>query len=73
MHDRKTETSAKKPDLRDQPATSLRDSNVQSPVQDPQKENSSDPQRVPVRPRHRQARRRQLGDRADFAPIIPFR
>jgi len=46
MHDKKTETSTGKPDLRDQPATSLKDSNVQSPVQDPQRENSSDPQRV---------------------------
>jgi hypothetical protein len=46
MHDRKTETSAKKPDLRDQPSTSLKDTNVQSPVQDPQRENSSDPQRI---------------------------
>lgn len=46
MHEKKTETSTTKPDLRDRPATSLKDSNVQSPVQDPQRENSSDPQRV---------------------------
>jgi hypothetical protein len=32
--------------LRDQPPTSLRDTDVKSPVEDPQRENSSDPQRV---------------------------
>ena len=46
MHEKNDNTSSKKPDLRDKPATSLRDTNVQSPVQDPQHENSSDPQRV---------------------------
>ena len=46
MHDAKKGASIKKPDLRDKPATSLRDTDVQSSVQDPQRENSSDPQRV---------------------------
>ncbi|HSC17336.1 MAG TPA: hypothetical protein VLC74_00330 [Rhizomicrobium sp.] len=41
MH--KTKDGSSKPDLRDTPPTSL---NTQSPVQDPQRENSSDPQRV---------------------------
>jgi hypothetical protein len=46
MHDRKTETSAKKPDLRDQPSTALKDTDVHSPVQEPQGKNFSDPQRT---------------------------
>lgn len=46
MHERKSETSTRRPDLRDQPSTSLKDTDVQSPVQDPQRENSSDPQRI---------------------------
>jgi hypothetical protein len=44
MHDDKHDSS-KKPDLRDNLPTSLRDTNVQSTLQDPQGENSSDPQR----------------------------
>lgn len=40
-----TEDPSGTPDLRDQPPTSLRDTNVQSPSEDPQRENSSDPQR----------------------------
>ena len=46
MHNKDDNTSGKKPDLRDQPATSLKDTNRQSPVQDPQSENSSDPRKV---------------------------
>ena len=46
MHKTKTHSSNRKPDLRDSPSTSLKDTNVQSPVQDPQHENSSDPRRV---------------------------
>jgi acylglycerol lipase len=45
MHETKHDTSGKKPDLRDKPAASLRDTNVESPAQDPQHENSSDPRR----------------------------
>jgi hypothetical protein len=45
MHETKDGSSPRKPDLRDAPSTSLTDNNVQSPVQDPQRENSSDPQR----------------------------
>lgn len=37
--------SSSERDLRDAPATSLKNTHVQSPVQDPQRENSSDPQR----------------------------
>jgi hypothetical protein len=44
MH--KTKDGSSKPDLRDTPPTSLKHTNTQSPVQDPQRENSSDPQRV---------------------------
>ncbi len=40
------ESHDKKPDLRDMPATSLRDTDVQSPLQDPQNDNSSDPGKV---------------------------
>jgi hypothetical protein len=46
MHQTKHDASDKNRDLRDQPSTSLKDTNVQSPVEDPQRENSSDPQRV---------------------------
>jgi hypothetical protein len=45
MHETGHDASKKKKDLRDLPATSLRDTNVQSPVQDPQGENSSDQRR----------------------------
>jgi hypothetical protein len=44
MHDHKHDSS-RKPDLRDNPPTSLKNTNVQSTVQDPQSENSSDPRR----------------------------
>src|SRR4051812_17649268 len=45
MHETRETSSAHKPDLRDDPSTSLKTPNVQSPVQDPQRENSSDQQR----------------------------
>ena len=45
MHETNDNASSKKPDLRDKPATSLKDTDVQSPVQDPQRDNSSDPRR----------------------------
>ena len=45
MDQQSHDKTSKKPDLRDEPSTSLRDTNVQSPVQDPQHENSSDPRR----------------------------
>jgi hypothetical protein len=44
MHDDKHDSS-KKPDLRDNPPTSLRDTNLQSTAEDPQRDNSSDPRR----------------------------
>lgn len=37
MNDRKDDTSAKKPDLRDQPSTSLKNTSVQSPMRDPER------------------------------------
>jgi hypothetical protein len=46
MHQTRQDASDKKRDLRDQPSTSLRDTDIQSPLEDPQRENSSDPQRV---------------------------
>ena len=46
MHETKDHSAHKKPDLRDQPPTSLKDASVQSPAQDPQRNNSSDPRRA---------------------------
>jgi hypothetical protein len=46
MHETKHGSSSPQHDLRDTPSTTLKDTEVQSPVQDPQRENSSDPQRV---------------------------
>jgi hypothetical protein len=46
MHEKSHDSANKKRDLRDQPPTSLRNTNVQSPIQDPQSENSSDPRKV---------------------------
>ena len=45
MHETKEASSPRKPDLRDTPPTSLSDNDIQSPVQDPQRETSNDPQR----------------------------
>jgi len=46
MHQIKQDASDKKRDLRDQPSTSLRNTDVQSPLENPQQENSSDPQHL---------------------------
>ena len=46
MRETNDNKSGKKPDLRNKPPNSLRDTDEQSPVQDPQRQNSSDPQRV---------------------------
>jgi len=46
MHQIKRDASEKKRDLRAQPSTSLRNTDVQSPSEDLQQENSSDPQRL---------------------------
>jgi hypothetical protein len=43
MQEKTSNSSNKKHDLRDQPSTSLRDSNLQSAVQDPQRNKSEDP------------------------------
>jgi hypothetical protein len=42
MHQTDHHTFNKKRHLRDQPSTSLRDTNTKSPLENPQRENSSD-------------------------------
>lgn len=44
MHQIKHDASDEKRDLRDQPSTSLRNTDVQNPLENLQQENSSDPQ-----------------------------
>ena len=46
MQQIRLDASDKKRDLRDQPSTSLRNTDVHSPLQNLQQENSSDPQHL---------------------------